>query len=288
MHDELPDASALRFLVGHDLKTARENARITQAAAAKKIGCTSAKLSYMESGKTAQAPEEVGELMRYYRAKPEQVELTVSLAVRADHGTLSTRHSDVLPDWFKLFVGLERLAESQFEYSDKFIPGQLQTPAHAAALLADSLHIPPMDIAQTVRARIDRQRLTGTETPLKLRAVIEEVVLDRPIGGPDVMVEQLEHLLAMMKLDHVDLRVIPTSVGAHEGLPGSFILLSFMEARSIAYVEHHTGALYLQERSDVDLYSLTADRLMAKALSAKDTARAISSRISKIKKLERK
>jgi transcriptional regulator with XRE-family HTH domain len=287
MHDELPDASALRFLVGHDLKTAREAARITQAAAAKKIGCTSAKLSYMESGKTAQAPDEVGELMRFYRAKPEQVELTVSLAVRADHGTLSTRHSDVLPDWFKLFVGLERLAESQFEYSDKQMPGQLQTPAYAAALLTGSLHIPPMDTAQTVRARIDRQRLTGTETPLRFRAVIEEVVLDRPIGGPAVMIEQLEHLLEMMALDNVDIRVIPTDVGSHEALPGSFILLNFTEARGIAYVEHHTGALYLQERSDIDLYSLTADRLMNRALSAEDTASAISSRISKIKKLER-
>ncbi|MGF6884928.1 transcriptional regulator with XRE-family HTH domain [Nocardia sp. GAS34] len=288
MHEEPQDASALRFLVGHDLKTARENARITQLAAAKEIGCTSAKLSYMESGKTAQAPDEVGELMRYYRAKPEQVELTVSLAVRADHGTVSTRHDDVLPNWFKLFVGLERLATEQFEYTENFIPGQLQTPAHAAALLGDSLHIPPMDVAQAVRVRIDRQRLANTETPLKLRAVIEEVVLDRPIGGPAVMIEQLEHLLAMMTLDNVDIRVIPTQVGAHEGLPGSFTLLNFTEARGIAYIEHHTGALYLQERADVDLYTLAADRLMTKALSTDDTAHAISSRVSKIKKLERK
>ncbi|MBF6085151.1 helix-turn-helix domain-containing protein [Nocardia cyriacigeorgica] len=286
MQVELPDASALRFLVGHDLKTARENARITQSAAAKKIGCTPAKLSYMESGKTAQAPDEVGELMRYYRAKPEQVELTVSLAVRADHGTLSTRHADALPDWFKLFVGLERLADSQFEYSTMFIPGQLQTPEHAAALLADSLHIPPMDTAQAVRARMERQRLTDDAHPLKLQAVIEESVLDRPLGSPAVMIEQLEHLLTMTELDTVDLRVIPTTAGAHEGSPGAFILLNFNEARSIAYVEHHTGALYLQDRADVELYKMTADRLVSRAFSGSDTAQAISSRITKLKKME--
>ncbi|WP_433661113.1 helix-turn-helix domain-containing protein [Nocardia sp. CA-128927] len=287
MRDERSDPSALRFLVGHDLRAAREAARIKQSEAAKHVGCTPAKLSYMESGKTLQQPDEVAALLRFYGVKVEDVDRTVTLAGRADHGTWWTPFGEVLPDWFKTFVGLEGLAASQFEYADKVLPGQVQTPGYATALLGDSLHIPAMDLAQAVRARMARQRLTGTENPLQLRAVIEEVALDRPVGGPTVMREQLEYLHELMGLDNVELQIIPTEVAVHEGLPGSFIVLDFAEARGIAYVEYHTGALYLQDQPQVDLYTLAADRLRDKALSDSDTAAAIRSRISHFKKMER-
>src|SRR5690606_11377765 len=148
-----------------------------QAEAAKHIGCTPAKLSYMESGKTQQAPDEVATLLRFYGVSVEDVDRIVTLAGRADHGTWWTPYGDVLPDWFKTFVGLEGLASSQFEYADKVLPGQVQTQDYATALLGDSLHIPAMDLAQAVRARMARQRLTDTDNPLTLRAVIEEAAL---------------------------------------------------------------------------------------------------------------
>ncbi|WP_067467864.1 helix-turn-helix domain-containing protein [Nocardia amamiensis] len=288
MRDDRSDPSALRFLVGHDLRAAREHARIKQADAAKHIGCTPAKLSYMEAGKTAQHPDEVAKLLRYYHVDIEHVERVVSLAGRADHGTWWAPFGEVLPDWFKTFVGLEGLADSQFEYADKVMPGQLQTPGYATALLADSLHIPPMDAAQAVRARMARQRLVEVDKPLRLRAVVEEVVLDRPVGGPVVMGRQLEHLLELMELGTIELQVISTQVAVHEGLTGSFILLNFSEARSIAYVEYHTGALYLQEQGQVDLYALAAERLRSRAMSSSESVDAISSRILKYKKMERR
>ncbi|MGI5219311.1 helix-turn-helix domain-containing protein [Nocardia sp. CA-290969] len=286
MRDERFDPSALRFLVGHDLRSAREQARVKQAEAAKHIGCTPAKLSYMESGKTQQAPDEVAALLRYYGVKVEDVDRTVTLAGRADHGTWWAPFDEVLPDWFKTFVGLEGLATQQFEYADKVLPGQIQTPDYATALLGDSLHIPAMDLAQSVRARIARQRLSGTDNPLQLSAVVEEAALDRPVGGPRVMREQLEHLLTLMDQDNVRFQVIPTQVAVHDGLPGSFIILNFAEARGIAYVEYHTGALYLQDQPQVDLYTLAADRLRQKAYTPEETAAAIERRISQFKNME--
>lgn len=285
MQDDRSDTSALRFLVGQDLRSARESARIKQADAAKHIGCTPAKLSYMEAGKTAQHPDEVAMLLRYYRVPVERVERIVSLAGRADHGTWWAPFGEVLPDWFKTFVGLEGLAESQFEYADKVIPGQLQTPEYATALLADSLHVPAMDTAQVVRARMARQRLDGSR-PLRLSAVVEEAVLDRPVGGPAVMQAQLRRLREVANQGALELRVLPTDVAIHDGLSGSFILLNFTEARSIAYIEYHTGALYLQEHRQVDLYVLAAERLRSKALSVEDSLAAVSERISKYANME--
>ncbi|QBS41317.1 helix-turn-helix transcriptional regulator [Nocardia sp. CS682] len=283
MRDDIPDVSALRFLVGRALKSARSEARppITQAQAAGAIGVTSGKLSYMESGATAQSADHVAVLMRLYKAPAEDVEWVVSLAVRADHGVLSTRNDDVWPDWFRLFVGLEQLAERSFVYANSLLPGQLQTLAYATAVLDGSLHIPARDVGRVAQARIDRQRLTA-DMPLELTAVIEECVLDRPIGGPAVMAEQLEHVLDLLTLPNVDVRVIPTSVGYHDGLGNSFTELNFAEARGIAYVEYHTGAVYLQERSDINLYTLTASRLMDTALSPDETVDVVRSRIAKI------
>ncbi|MET7769080.1 helix-turn-helix transcriptional regulator [Nocardia sp. NPDC005366] len=286
VRDERSDPSALRFLVGHDLRAAREQARIKQSDAAKHIGCTPAKLSYMESGKTQQAPDEVAVLLRFYGVQVEDIERTVTLAGRADHGTWWAPFGEVLPDWFKTFVGLEGLATRQFEYADKVLPGQVQTPDYATALLGDSLHIPKMDLAQSVRARMARQRLVDTDNPLRLGAVVEEAALDRPVGGPRVMREQLQHLLMLIERDNVEFQVIPTRVAVHDGLPGSFIILEFAEARGIAYVEYHTGALYLQDRPQVDLYSLAADQIRQKASSFAETHAAIERRISQFKDME--
>lgn len=286
VRDERSDPSALRFLVGHDLRAARELAQIKQADAAKHIGCTPAKLSYMESGKTQQAPDEVAALLRFYGVRVEDVERTVTLAGRADHGTWWAPFGEVLPDWFKTFVGLEGLATHQFEYADKVLPGQVQTADYATALLGDSMHIPKMDLAQSVRARMARQRIAESDTPLQLSAVVEEAALDRPVGGPRVMREQLEHLLALMERDNVEFQVIPTRVAVHDGLPGSFIVLDFAEARGIAYVEYHTGALYLQDRPQVDLYSLAAEQIRQKASTVADTIAAIERRISQYKDME--
>ncbi|WP_280361293.1 helix-turn-helix domain-containing protein [Nocardia wallacei] len=282
MHDHRSDPSALRFLVGHDLRAAREQAGIKQADAAKIIGCTPTKLSYMESGRTGQQPEEVAALLRAYGVAVEHIDRSVQLAGRADHGTWWAPYKDVLPDWFRTFVGLEGLASAQFAYGILVLPGQLQTAEYCAALLNDSLQIPRMDTAQVVKARMARQRLADSTAPLQFRTVIEETMLDRQVGGPAVMRRQLEHLLAMAELDNVDMHVMPTAVSVHDGLSGEFVLLDFSEARSIAYVEYHTGALYLQESEQVHLYSLAADRLCAKALSTSASAEMIAERIAKL------
>ncbi|MEV6138682.1 hypothetical protein AB0L63_21990 [Nocardia sp. NPDC051990] len=79
---------------------------------------------HQQSGVTAQNPDHVAQLMRHYKAPAEDVEWVVSLAVRADHGVLSTRNDDVWPHWFRLFVGLEKLAERLFDYNNSFLPGQ--------------------------------------------------------------------------------------------------------------------------------------------------------------------
>lgn len=276
------DPSALRYLLGHDLRTTRERAGVTQVAAGAVIGSSPAKINYLETGKTQQKPDEVVALLRAYGADVAHVDRMASLAGRADQGTWWAPFSDVLPDWFKTFVGLEGLAVSQFAFSAQLLPGQFQIPDYAAALFVGTLHVVPLDAPQLVKARMARQRLMDETAPLNFRAVIEESVLNRRVGGDEVMTRQLEHLLMLMGLEHVEIHVMPSSVAVHDALDGDFIVLDFDEAQSIAYIEYSVGALYVQDPSQVGRYATTADRLCDAALSVGDTQALIRSRIAKL------
>lgn len=278
MVDRRADPKALRFLIGHDLKTTRERAAFTQDRAAEVLGCSQTKINYLESARNQQKPDEVTALLRAYGTDVEHIDRMASLAGRADQGTWWAPFSDVLPNWFKIFVGLEGLARAAFSYESMLLPGQLQIPEYAAAILVGSLQIPPMEVPQVVRARMARQRLQD-EAPLRFRSVIEQYVLDRMVGGPEVMRVQLEHLLELMKLDNVEVHVMPIEVTVHDGLDGDFLLLDFDEAQSIGYIEHSSGAVYVQDQDQVELYNLAADRLCAAALSEADSVSFIERRI---------
>ncbi|WP_243789089.1 helix-turn-helix transcriptional regulator [Saccharopolyspora gloriosae] len=280
MVDRRADPSALRFLIGHDLRAARERAGLKQIEAAKVLGCSQAKINYLESGRTQQQPGQVTDLLRAYGAEVEHVDRMASLSGRADQDTWWAPFGDVLPNWFRIFVGLEGLATRAFTYKSLVIPGQLQTADYAEGLLENNLRVPPMETGQVVRARLARQRLTESTAPLRFRAVIEEHVLDRTVGGPGVMRAQLAHLLELMRYENVELRVMSARTSVHDGLDGDFLLLDFDEARSIGYIEYPTGAIYVQDQDQVSTYALSSNRLRDAAMSLSESADAIGARIA--------
>ncbi|NKY53686.1 helix-turn-helix domain-containing protein [Nocardia vermiculata] len=277
------DPAALRFLIGHDLRVTRERAGLKQADAARVLGCNQPKINYLETGKTQQKPDETTALLRAYGADAVHVDRIATLAGRADRSTWWAPFSDVLPDWFRTFVGLEGLASEQFVYRSKTIPGQMQTAEYATTLLEGSLQIAAMDVPQSVRSRMARQRLADDDHPLTFRAVIEESVLDRPVGGPRIMRDQLQHLLDLTQRDNVALHVMPIRVAVHDGLDDEFTLLDFDAAQGIGYLEHAAGALYIQDQEQVRLYKMMADRLRAAALSTSESSDMIASRIARLK-----
>lgn len=261
------DPSALRWLIGYELRAAREQAGHTQSAAARVLACTHAKINYLEQGKNTQRPEEVRALLRSYGSDPTDVERLATLAVRADRDTWWGEWSDVVPDWLRTFVGLEGLAASEFAYEPLLLHGLLQTRAYATALLADPLRVPIIDVDRVVDLRLARQqRLTDPREPLRFHTVIEEGALVRPVGGDAVMREQLDHLLALATHETVTLQVMPLSVPVHDGLDGEFTLLDFHGARSIGYVEFPNGAVYVQDVDQIGGYRTAAARLCAAAL----------------------
>lgn len=274
------DPSALRWLIGHELRSARVQARRTQADAARELGCSGVKINYMETGRNQQHPDEIAKLLRLYGSDEDVARRLAALAARADQGTWWASFSDALPGWFKTFVGLEGLARGAFCYSTMAVEGQLQTREYATALLVDSVRVSRAEAGQVVRARMARQRLADEVAPLQYHSVIEEAVLHRPVGGAAVLRAQLRHLLDLMERDNVTLQVLPTAVAVHDGLDGPFTLLDFAEARSIGYIEYRNGGVYVQDLAEVEVYNLVAERLSERALSDAESAELVRARMA--------
>jgi hypothetical protein len=140
-------------------------------------------------------------LLRFHGADVAHVDRLTSLACRADRGTWWAPFSDIVPDWLKTFVGLEGLATAEFVYRPLLLHGLLQTKEYASALLVNNLRVPVVDVERVVNLRMARRsRLVDNDGPLKFTAVVEEAVLDRQVGGSEVMRAQLAHLLTLAEL----------------------------------------------------------------------------------------
>jgi Domain of unknown function (DUF5753) len=98
-------------------------------------------------------------------------------------------------------------------------------------------------------------------------------VLRRPVGGRAVMRAQLEHLIEVSKMPHVTLQVVPFIRGGHVGMGGSFTVLRFEEQGlpDVIYIEQLTGAIYLDQRQDVEHYLEVVDELSGEALTPAST-----------------
>lgn len=157
------------------------------------------------------------------------------------------------------------------------MPGLLQTRAYATSIVEQSLLWPTKrEATRFVDLRMARQDALTRDDPLSMSCILDEAALRREVGGPAVMKPQLERVLEVMgSYDHVDVRVLPFSVGAHAALDGTFQLMHFPVGPPVALVESKTTSLYLEEDGDVDLYRSAFKSLLAKALDAKATHRFI-------------
>jgi len=103
-----------------------------------------------------------------------------------------------------------------------------------------------------------------------LWVLMDEGVLDRPVGNSAIMKAQLNRLLEASELPHVIVRVVPRSAGAHLGLDGAFRIIS-LSSRDIAYVGAQGGGRLIEGTAEVRELGVKFDRIGAKALSQDDS-----------------
>jgi DNA-binding XRE family transcriptional regulator len=167
------------------------------------------------------------------------------------------------------YIDVETEASLVREFCLAYIPGLLQTEEYMRALFeAGRLQRSGREFENQVKVRLIRQlRLTDSEDPLELVALIDEGVLRKEVGGADVMRRQLRHLLLATRLSSVRIQVLPDRLGAHDGMNGAFTLLGFQAPDpEVLYAEYATGSLHIEADAEVSAAKLLLEHLLSRAL----------------------
>lgn len=261
--------------LGKELKRLRDAAGKTQAEVAKYVGTPSTTISKIENGERNAPIPHLKLMLQLYQVDPAHAEALIKLAEQAREPGWWAAYSDDLPKWFREYVRVESGARQVWTYEQGYFPGLLQTRSYTEAITVATNISENAERFARVRAT-RQQRLTGEE-PLILRVVLDEAVLRREVGGPDVMREQIARLREAMSQPNITVRVLPFSAGAHPGLTGSFIVLRFAEkAMNMVYVELCGSAAYLDGEKDIDVHESAFQKLSDLALTEEDTTSLLS------------
>jgi hypothetical protein len=258
--------TALRMMLGSHLRRLRERAGVSRTDAGWAIRASESKISRLELGRVGFKERDVEDLLSLYGVtEARERDRLLQLAREASDPGWWHRYGDVTPDWFDAYLGLEAAAELIRTYEIQFVPGLLQTAdyARAVARLTPGNARADDQVERIVALRTRRQRVLDREPPLKLWAVIEESVLHRPIGGTEVLRNQLDALREAITRPNITLQIIPLSSSGHAATGGAFSLLRFpqRDLPDIVYLEHLTSAIYLDKRDDVETYTEALDLL---------------------------
>jgi len=266
-----------RRKLGAELRALRTGAGLTSGQAARLVGWHQSKVSRIETGSSGVKPADVRLLLDAYVVEDSELrDLLLVLAGADEVGRHHWWHAyrGVLPSTYRDFISLESQASVMRTLETAVVPGLLQTPEYARAVTraaVDGLEEAKLDAL--VEVRLARQDVLRSNPPLALSAVLDEAVLRREVGGPDVMARQLRRLVEAAHLPQVRLQVLPFSAGAHIGITGPFVIFSFPNTSDLDVVvlDQLTSSLYLERKEDLQAYNEAFNTLQIHALSPEDS-----------------
>ena len=260
-----------RRRLGAELRRYREAAGLTIDVVAERMDCSASKISRLETGQTGASPRDVRDMLVLYDVGRPELEDLMDVARETRQRGWWRPYGSILTG---ANVAFEAAASTIRSYEAQCIPGLLQTEEYARCqLTAARQDLPAGELANRIRVRLDRQSLLTQDDPVHFWCVVDEAALVRPVGGPDVMRAQLEHLLAAAEMPHVKLQVLPFEVGAHAGMDGSFLLLHFPDEQDpdTVYVVMATGGVFQEKADELRRYETVFSSLQEVALPPEES-----------------
>lgn len=280
-----------RRKLGAELRRLRVAAGVTSGEAAELVGWHQSKVSRIETGRSGVKPADLTRLLDAYGVQDLGLRALLAALSGADApepdngapgapGSGSRRgwwnaYRDLLPPAYRDFISLEAEAVRARTLEISVVPGLLQTQAYAREVTRAALggRVPRERVESLVEVRMARQSVLEAAPPLELDVVLDEAVLRREVGGPEVMEEQLRHLAAAGTQPFVRLQVLPFASGVHIGVTGPFVIFSFppISDLDVVVLDHLTSSLYIERQDELRAYSAAFDTLRAHALSFEDS-----------------
>jgi len=233
------------------------------------LECSPAKVSRIENGQVTVRIQDAKELLDLYDVAGEQREALLDMVRQARRKGWWHPFADLV----KPETGLEKLlsledeATALYIHETNLVPGLLQTVAYTTFLMNSRDDYSPAVLDRYVDLRIRRQQVLERANPLALLVVLDEAVLRRRVGGPKVMKEQYEALLAVSERPNITLQVLPFDAGPHQAMGFAFNLFEFSGADpQVVYVEHLEGAAFVEQLEEVARYRAAFNQVSGYAL----------------------
>ncbi|WP_436493254.1 helix-turn-helix domain-containing protein [Actinokineospora sp. HUAS TT18] len=260
-----------------ELKAARERAGLRTRDAAVKIGTSAPTLNRSEKAKRFSPIEDVSALLAIYGVTGFERMRLMELAQDLDkpHWVESEGKSHRITPSLRLF---EAQATKITQFANALIPGLLQTPAYIRALMTAT---PFSDEGRErlVAARLERQAIFTKIVSPNYEVFLDERVLRRQVGGADVMVQQIQWLLARMEQAHISIRVIPFKHGYYLD-PGAYMLMEFREDFPIVYFESAAVSGFLHKADSIHRYRGFTSTMNLMALGSADSVKFLTSMVA--------
>jgi transcriptional regulator with XRE-family HTH domain len=221
--------SNLRRLRG-ELRQQRDALQLTQKEVAEALDWSPSKLIRIERGPVGISVTDVRALLQHYRVTDTaRVDALVDMARASKKPAWWHKYREFYSPQFISFIGLEASSTRVRQYQGLVVPGLLQQRDYGGALIG-SRTSDPQRVERALDVRMSRQQLLerdGHESYF----ILDESVLYRMLGSPEVMRAQLRHLIELGSRPNVKIQVVPFSVGPHKGMKSSFELLEMSDSQ---------------------------------------------------------
>lgn len=244
---------------------------MTLEQAARQLDMSKSNLSRIENGQIGIKPRDVRAALALYGLTGDAAESLIEVARSAQLRGWWHGYSDVLPDWFEFYVGLEAEAAKVRTYEPETVPGLLQHEEYARAMYRVTAG--EGEIERKVSARMQRQELLYRQPAVELSAVLNEAVLLRPVGGPQVMSGQLDHLAKLAELPSVTIQVLPFAIGGHPAMTTPYVIIDFADAADepVVYLDNLTLGQAFGDADHVATYTMVHEKLRELALAPEES-----------------
>jgi len=268
-----------------DLRRLRASTGRTIDDVALHLECSSAKVSRMETGAVRVGLQDLRAVLELYGVEGAERDALFALARQSRVRGWWHDFADVVPPGSEVFYGLEDGAATIGQHSTSLVPGLLQTADYARALIGSVAGAPDAVVQRRVELRMRRQQLLARPHPPALTVVLDEAVLRREIGGATVMVEQLEHLLALARRPAVRLQVLPFAAGVHQAVGVSFTVFGFADPHEtpVAFREQLDANSFLDRPDQVAVYRDALDGAGRVAADPERSQELLASRLAELR-----
>jgi transcriptional regulator with XRE-family HTH domain len=254
-------------VLGAAMQEAMRTAGLTGSQLAHRLGWSPSRVSRLLSGKRGGSELDVMAVAAICGIKGTDRERMLRLSREARETGWWQRFGIRLPTQVVTLIDHETEAVTITDFEPMFIPGLLQTDPYARAVISRGVNLPAREVEERVAARTARKTVISKPYPPQLTFIIHEFALRLPVGGPEVMSEQLHELLRLSARPNIEIRIIPLSAGAHAGMAGGFRYMTFTQVNPVVYLEGENSGLFLEELSESTAYRNVISGLAESALS---------------------